>query len=220
MTLDYIEAAPTVETSSPPLLVMLHGYGSDERDLMGLAPMLDGRCHTASVRAPLDLEKGGHSWFPIEVTPDGLSASVADAQRARDQICSLLIVLQQTHDAVGRTLLLGFSQGAGMALYSGFQMPAEVAGLISLSGLCLEEMLPDDDEAVLLSGKQLFMSHGLHDPLIAIEDSRASHQLLQRLPLDIVYREYAMGHEINQECLQDLTAWLRTKVDALVSEAN
>ena len=214
MPLHYVEGEPPAQGA--PLLVLLHGYGSDEEDLMGLAPALDPRFHVVSARAPMRLAEGGFAWFPLAMTEGGLEVSFQEAEAARGEMCELLAGLQQQYDASGRTLLLGFSQGAGMALYSGFRIPETIAGIAFLSGLCLPEMVPEGAASNSLNDMPVFMSHGRSDPLIPIARGRESRDMLADLPLRIIFNEYAMGHEINAECLRDLQEWLRHRADDLV----
>lgn len=198
---------------NPPLLLLLHGYGSHEQDLMGLAPQLDPRFLVASARAPQALDMGGFAWFPVEFTPFGLSLRHEEAEAARDQVVTLVRALQQQHGiAPGRTYLLGFSQGASMALSAALQHPELVAGVVSLSGLFATQMVPDQGPETL-RGLPVLMTHGRQDPLILIGQARKSRELLAALPVDLTYREYDMGHEIDWECLTDLRAWLGERLD-------
>ena len=213
MPLHYVEAQPLVETESPPLLVLLHGYGSDENDLMTISSLLDSRFRVVSVRAPIGLAQGGYAWFPIESTESGLAVRFEDAEAARVQLCDLLVDLQKQYHETEATFLLGFSQGAGMALYSTFHVPTAINGIASLSGLCVKEMLPDTDKLEALKDKPVFMSHGQLDPVIPIGDGRMSYEMLAKLPLRVSYYEYAMGHEINRECFQDLRDWFQCWLD-------
>ena len=214
MPLHYIEGKPPGQGA--PLLVLLHGYGSDEEDLMGLAPALDPRVHVVSVRAPIRLAEGGFAWFPLEMTEDGLAFSLEESGPARDKLCELIGNLQKQYDASGRTLLLGFSQGAGMALFSGLRISETIAGIAFLSGLCLPGMVPEGAAADSLKEMPVFISHGQFDPLIPVAMARESRDILARLPLRILYKEYAMAHEINGECLGDLQEWLHHRASELV----
>ena len=214
MSLHYIEGRRPGQGA--PLLVLLHGYGSDEEDLMGLASALDPSFHVVSVRAPIQLAEGGYAWFPLEMTEDGLAVSFEESGPARDMLCELIGDLQQQFGAAGRTLLLGFSQGAGMALSSGFRISETIAGIAFLSGICLPEMVPEGAVADSLKEMPVFMSHGQFDPLIPIAMSRESRDMLARLPLRILYKEYAMAHEINGECLADLQEWLHHREGEVV----
>ena len=213
MPLHFVEGKPLAQGA--PLLVLLHGYGSDEEDLIGLAQVLDPRFHVVSVRAPIPLPEGGFAWFPLAMTDRGLAVSFEEAEAARDQVCELLVSLQQRYGVSGRTLLLGFSQGAGMALYSGLRLPGTIGGTAFLSGLFLPEMVPDGEAGDSLNDIPVFMSHGQFDPLIPIARGRESRDMLTCLGMRIVYNEYSMGHEINAECLRDLQDWLRKRADEL-----
>ncbi len=205
---------PCAGGTPPPLLVLIHGYGSDERDLMGLAPNLDGRLRSVSVRAPRALEQGGYCWFPVEFTPVGLVVDYDEAESARRRLAELITAHQERHGvSPDDTYLLGFSQGATMALAVGLADPRGSAGVASLSGLCTDKMIPTEAEAVAaLRDKPFFVAHGLGDPLIPIAQGRSVDKLLQSLPVDLTYREYAMGHEINADCLSDLSRWLSQRL--------
>jgi phospholipase/carboxylesterase len=193
--------------------VLLHGYGSDERDLMGLAPCLDPRFEVVSARAPQVLEMGGYAWFGVQFTPFGL---VLDHDQARESRRQLAAWLETLVAAPGvdrkRVFLLGFSQGAGMALGAALHRPGLVAGVAFLSGLVVEQMIPQGapEELRTLS---VLMTHGRQDPLIPIAQGRASRALLEKLPVRLRYREYEMGHEISEECLAEVQAWLREGLD-------
>lgn len=210
------EPAEPSTAGANPLLVLLHGYGSNEEDLMGLSPYLDGRFRIVSVRAPQHLDQGGYSWFSLDFAPTGLTVAHDEAISSRCRLRALITQLQGRYAADGSaTYLLGFSQGATMALSVAFDNPNGSAAVASLSGVCVPEMMPRNDETVsALRGKPVFMAHGTGDPVVPIAQGRNSRQLLQPLPLDLVYREYDMGHEINQECLADLAAWLRERIES------
>lgn len=195
------------------LLVMLHGYGSNEQDLIGLASYLDPRFLTISVRAPEPLVFGGYAWFPLEVSESGIVPHYGEAQAACAQVRELVGGLKREY-AVDRVFLLGFSQGASMVVAVALADPGAFAGVASLSGFCVPEMVPEERESV--DGLSVFMTHGRWDMVIPIKQGRASHELLAELPLELTYKEYSMGHEINQECLEDLKDWLGGRLDGAV----
>ncbi len=205
---------PAAEPSEggPPLLVLLHGYGSNEEDLMGLAPYLDPRFLIASVRAPHALDFGGFAWFPIEVKPDGLVLHCEPAREACARVHGLVEALK-TEYGVEKVLLLGFSQGASIAVCTALAHAGLCAGVAFLSGVCVPEMMPpgDGDPG---RGLPVLATHGRQDPLIPNHQARSSRELLEGLLPDLDYREYDMGHEINPECLQDVRNWLSQRLDA------
>lgn len=191
-----------------PLLVLLHGYGSDECDLMGLAPYLDPRFQVVSARAPQALEMGGYAWFAVQFTPFGLVLDHDQAQESRRQLeawLEALVVVPGVDRS--RVFLLGFSQGAGLALGAALHRPDLVRGVIFLSGLVVPQMIPTGDSKKLCA-LSVLMTHGRQDPLIPIAQGRASRALLEQLPLRLRYLEYEMGHEIGAECLEEVQGWL------------
>ena len=195
-----------------PLLLLLHGYGANEEDLLGLAPYLDERLICVSARAPYALDFGGFAWFNIEIGAEGVRFAFTEAEEPLMQVLALVDALRQTHRPT-HIFIAGFSQGASMALAAALKRPRDFAGVIALSGLCCPEMLPQD--TVSVQGLKVFMSHGRFDPVIPIAQARASRDLLLPLGLDLLYKEYDMPHAIAEPCLEDLDAWLRARLDTL-----
>ena len=60
----------------------------------------------------------------------------------------------------------------------------------------------------------MLVVHGTADTVLPIEHGRASQKTLSALPVDLLYREYPMGHEVNQQSLDDVTSWLSAHLDA------
>ena len=205
-----VHKSPDAPPEGASLLLLLHGYGANEEDLLGLVPHLDARLICVSVRAPYALDFGGFAWFNIEIGAEGLRFAFAEAEEPLVQVLALVDALRQEHRPT-RVFIAGFSQGASMALVAALKRPRDFAGAIALSGLCCSEMLPENVAAV--QGLKVFMSHGRFDPVIPIAQARASRDLLLPLGLDLRYKEYDMPHAIAQPCLEDLDAWLRARLD-------
>jgi len=205
-----VHKSPDAPPEGAPLLLLLHGYGANEEDLLGLAPHLDARLVCVSTRAPYALDFGGFAWFNIEIGAEGVRFAFAEAEEPLVQVLSLVDELRRTHRPT-RVFIAGFSQGASMALAAALKRPREFAGVIALSGLCCPEMLPEN--AASVQGLKVFMSHGRFDPVIPIAQARASRDLLTPIGLDLLYKEYDMPHAIAQPCLEDLASWLRARLD-------
>ena len=206
-----IQSSSVPESTPPPVLLLLHGYGSNETDLMGLSPYLDRRLVKVSARAPMPMDYGGNAWFPLEVNQGGIALQFVQARSSIDLIASLVRDLKSKYQTK-RILLLGFSQGATMALSAAFSHPGLCEGVAALSGVVVPEMLPSGDRAHLRDFP-VIVTHGRNDQIIPIAQGRSSHRLLTSLPLALDYREYEMGHEINQACLADVNAWLTARID-------
>src|SRR5260370_18441338 len=89
-SLVHLVRQPLVETSTPPLLLLLHGVGSNEHDLFALAPFLDERFLIISVRAPNTQAPGSYAWFEVDFTPRGPVINPAQAEASRKPLLAFL----------------------------------------------------------------------------------------------------------------------------------
>ena len=201
--------------TSPPLLLLLHGVGSNEEDLFALAPYLDERFLVVSARAPVVLGHGSYGWFQIEFTPEGMVADAEQAKRSLRMLPGFVDELVGTYRAdAGRVYLAGFSQGAMMSLALTLTRPEKVAGVAAMSGRLPRQVMEHEPDRVALAGKPILVTHGLHDPVLPVEQGRAARDYLASLPVELTYREYPMGHEVSVESLRDVTAWLTKALDS------
>jgi phospholipase/carboxylesterase len=205
---------PIVEAGTPPLLLLLHGVGSNEHDLFALTPFLDERFLIISARAPNTLEPGSHAWFEVSFTPQG---PIIDPEQAEVSRKALTAFLDEAVTAYGadpkQVYLMGFSQGAIMSASVALTRPELVAGVVLLSGRILPEIQPLMAPSEQLAGLPFLVVHGTADMVLPIAYGRASQQLLSSLPVELTYHEYPMGHEISQESLADVTTWLSAQLD-------
>ena len=187
-----------------PGLLLLHGRGADEMDLMGLEGALDPQLMIVSARAPFRLG-WGYAWYGMaEVgNPDEetLHASVAEL---REFIPAMVEAYDIDPD---RLFLLGFSQGAVMAAAMALLIPEQIRGVIMHSGY-----VPTDSRLDLrpeaIRGKPFFVAHGIYDQVIPITFGRAARDYLTEAGADLTYREYPIAHSISEESLYDLSEWL------------
>ena len=216
LSLVHLIHEPTQRLSNPPpLLLLLHGVGSHERDLFDLASYLDGRFFIVSARAPNVLAPGSYAWFHVEFTPAGL---VIDPQEAEGSRLMLLRFIDELIEAYHldpkRVYLMGFSQGAIMSLSLALTRPDKLAGAVSMSGRILPEVLPLMAAPEALKGLPIFVAHGTADVVLPIHYGRASRDLLSSLSADLTYHEYPMGHHVTTESLGDIAAWLHERLDS------
>lgn len=196
----------------PPLLLLLHGIGADENDLFGLAPYLDERFFIASARAPFTLPWGGFAWFELGINGTEISVNIKQAEQSRRLILEAVDEMIAAHD-LGAVYLGGFSQGAFMSLSAALGVPEKFAGVVAMSGRAMEEMLPPEDSLENLRDFPILVTHGIFDPVLPVENGRATKEILSRLPVKLEYKEYEMGHEISRESLTDMANWLRVELD-------
>lgn len=215
LSLSHLTRPPTVHGDGPPpLLLLLHGVGSHEGDLMGLAPYLDGRAFVVSARAPFTLAPGMYAWFQVALDPDNPLINPEQAETSRQILIRFVDELTAAYGTdPSRVFLLGFSQGAIMSLSVLLTQPDKVAGIVAMSGRILPEVLPQMASPEAMRGIPVLVVHGIHDPVLPVQHGRASRDRLATLPVDLTYREYAMGHEVSAESLADVVTWLGDHLD-------
>jgi phospholipase/carboxylesterase len=207
--LQHLARAPRSGGSGPhPTLLLLHGRGADERDLLPLADELDPRLFVISVRAPLDLPPG-YEWYRL------LGIGVPEAGSFAGAFGALTHFVESLPNAYpidpSRLIALGFSQGAVMAGSLLLARPELTRGTAMLSGyLPLEAGLSVDETK--LDDRPVFVAHGLADPLIPIAAARLARDYFTRVGADLTYREYPIAHYIGPDELRDVAAWLQTRL--------
>jgi phospholipase/carboxylesterase len=189
--------------------VLHHGRGTDERDLLGLADLLDPprRLRVVTPRAPLLLEGSpGYHWYlvPRVGYPDP-----ATFEAAREALAELHDGLwAETGVEPSRTVLGGFSMGAVMsyAMALSVERPA-VAGILAFSGFVptVEGWAPHFEDRL---GTRAFISHGRRDPVIGFEFAERARHLLEGEGLAVEHHESELGHQIEPAHLAAARAWL------------
>lgn len=213
-TIHTIERKPRVEQDGPPpLMLMLHGFGSNEQDLMGLAPYLDPRLHIVSARGVLDLDGFGFAWYYLYGTPGNL---IPDKETRAQSLELLTKFVGSLPDRLGtdprQLYLFGFSQGSIMSLSLALTMPERIAGVIAASGYLDEEIMPRV-QPESLSALDVLMVHGTVDEVIPVEGGRGARDFLQTTPTRLVYREYPIGHSIHPDAVRLMQQWLTAQID-------
>lgn len=196
------------------LLVLHHGRGTDERDLLGLADVLDPeqRLHVVTPRAPLTLPGSpGYHWYRVPRVgypdPDTFRAARGALAQLHDELWG------RTGVDPSRTVLGGFSMGTVMsyAMALGADRPA-VAGILAFSGFVpsVEGWQPQFEDRL---GTRAFVAHGRQDPIMEIEFAHRARELLQAGGLDVEYHESDVGHQIDPAHVPAAVEWLRGTID-------
>ena len=203
-----------IDGTPPPLLVLLHGIGSNENDLVSLAGKLDPRFLVVSLRAPRPY-RGGFAWFQITWQSNG--SATPDIDQAHETLADFVRWLAAAPGRLGadarRVYLMGFSQGAMMSLGVLRTAPDRLAGVVALSGLFRDDLVETPADAGATGRVAVFVAHGTQDDLLPVADGRAIRDLLQPMVRDFTYREYAMPHTIAPVELRDVAAWLTSHLD-------
>ena len=188
-----------------PTILALHGRGSHEEDLIGLAPHLPQGLLWISPRAPLLMGPGSYEWYRVRVIgrpdPDQVLAALETIDHFIDEVLASYPVDPQ------KLFLLGFSQGSILSMCYTLTHPSRIAGVIAQSGYIPNHVDLEIVEAGV-KGKPFILTHGDQDTILPIEWDRASRDRLQQLDVDLEYHEFPMGHNVSMESLEVIYKWL------------
>ena len=197
----------------PPLLLLLHGVGSNERSMASLAEAFDPRFLVVSARSPIALGPDAFGWFHVTFGPQGPVIDRDEAAAGWAHVARFVDEAVQAYGAdPARVYVGGFSQGGIMALAALLTAPERIAGAVAMSGRLLPEVLPHAAPPDALRGKPVLVVHGVADDKLGIHLARWARDQLERLPLALTYRELSMGHTVTAESLAEVTAWLSAQL--------
>jgi phospholipase/carboxylesterase len=216
LSLVHLKRAPQAPSAGkPPLLLLLHGVGSNERDLFSFADALDPRFLVLSLRAPLVRGPDGFAWFNVQFLPQGYAIDPDQLRASRDRILACIGEAVQAYGAdAERVYLLGFSQGAIMSLTTLLSSPNALAGIAALNGRIPPEVIPWIAPQTELAGVPVLVIHGTLDSVIPIDYAHRAREVLEALPVDLTYIEYPLPHTIGERTLAATLAWLSAHLDA------
>jgi phospholipase/carboxylesterase len=211
LSLHYIIKEPKIKKDKNPLLLLLHGYGSNEEDLFSFASELPDEYYVVSARAPYDLMYNSYAWYAINFDADENKFSdVAQGKKSRDLVVNFIDELINNYpiDADNVTLI-GFSQGCILSYAVAVSYPNKVQRVIAMSGYFNAEMAIENFEQNDLSKLKIFASHGSVDQVIPVDWARKSIPVLKKLNIAVVYNEYPVGHGVAPQNFYDFKNWLK-----------
>jgi phospholipase/carboxylesterase len=196
-----------------PLLLLLHGVGSNERDLFELAPQLDPRFVVVSLRAPLAWGPDSSAWFTVRFTDTGPQINPKELQASRDLVLKVIAEAAEAYSAdPERVYLLGFSQGAIVSYATALTHPRALAGIVACGGRIPPEVEPWAVAPEETAGLPVCVLHGTGDTVLPIEWARKARAFLEARGAALTYHEYDAPHTITPEMLADANAWLADRL--------
>ncbi|WP_395607892.1 alpha/beta hydrolase [Pseudomonas sp. B22129] len=209
LPLTYLEQTQS-EARNQPLVIFLHGFGSNEEDLFGIKDELPSTWTYLSARAPMPVDSNGYRWFARKPGDGDYDGETADLQRSAKLIEAF--VTQATakyHTQRDRVFLVGFSQGAIMAYEVGLRQPESVRGIAALSGSVLPVLKAELKPEAALDKLAIFIGHGTLDQALPYVSATRANEVLTGLGLKPEFHGYVgMPHTVSEAEIQDLKAWL------------
>jgi phospholipase/carboxylesterase len=202
----YLERPAAGEAAG--LLVLHHGRGADERDLLGIADVLDPeqRLHVVTPRGPLTLPGWtGYHWYVVPRVgypdPQTFHAAFAALADFHDELW------ERTGLRPDQTVLGGFSMGSVMSYAMGLSSARpQPAGLLIFSGFIptVEGWEPD----LSRNDMPVFIAHGRQDPVMSIDFARQARELLTGAGFPVEYHESDAAHFIDPDHIPNAVRWL------------
>jgi phospholipase/carboxylesterase len=217
LSLPYITRPARKENA--PLLLLLHGYGSNEEDLFSFAPEISEDIFIVSARAPYEMPPQGAAWYAINFDASG--GKFSDNDQAREsmvKITSFLEELKATYSIdPGNMNVLGFSQGAILAYGLSLSQPGLFQNVVAMSGYVNEDLIAGRSglEARFRKSEiktNYFISHGTVDQVIPYLWAKKAPQIMEEIHADYMFKEYPIGHGVSRDNFYDMKEWLEKRI--------
>jgi len=210
LSLEYKIREPKIKSDKNPLLLLLHGYGSNEEDLFSFATELPNEYYIVSARAPYDLQYGSYAWNAINFDADQNKFSDNEqAKSSRERIVRFIdeLIASYPIDATNITLI-GFSQGTILSYAVALSYPEKIKKIVAMSGYLNLDIIKENYQNNDFSNLKMFVSHGTSDQVIPIGWARKTPAILESLGINTTYKEYPVGHGVSPQNFYDFSKWL------------
>ena len=213
-SLQHIIREPKIKSEKSPVLIMLHGYGSDENDLFSFAGELPDELLIISAKAPYSMQPYGNAWYEIHFdNTDGKFSDDVQAITSRETIKDFIdeVIKNYTVDQ-DNINLLGFSQGSILSYAVALSYPEKIRNVVALSGYVNQGILKDGFENNDFSRLDFYCSHGSVDQVIPVTWARKTKPFLDDLGIKNSYSEFPVGHGVAPQNFFGLKDWLKKRI--------
>lgn len=208
-SLHYIVRENKDRNANSPLLILLHGYGSNENDLFSFNSQIPDNWTVVSVQAPYKLSENGYRWYDVKMVNEKITINEEEEENSRNELLILVENLSKKYKAdANKIVVTGFSQGANMASAIGLTSPEKIAGFAVFSGRFIEELNPFISTSVSLKSLKCFLTHGSKDHMLPITYAKENQQVLQSLGISVTFFEDAVAHSISARQFREFLQWL------------
>lgn len=196
-------------------VILLHGVGGNETNLLELVANLDSDTLVIFPRGPLQLGAQQFAWFSVVFTSAGPSIVAEEAEHSRTALIHFVQQVQARYGVAAHHMVIaGFSQGGILSASVALSAPECVAGFGILSGRILPELAPALADKARLASLRAFIGHGEFDTKLPVVWAQRSDQLLSELGVEHVSQRYPIDHGISQAMQTDFLEWLHRVLSA------
>lgn len=205
----YVRKNLSAATDSGSVLVLLHGYGSNELDLLGLKEMFPSTGCVLSFRAPIGLGNGGFCWFPIQGHDGSQQVDTTQYFQAGSLLMNWIESTIEKEKLKGRKLFIaGFSQGAMMSYEMVRRFANRFDGVIGFSGSskALKHLSPSSQ-----CGADILMTHGRADNVLSYASGEEAKAMLEKCGAHVEFYTFEGAHQITKPVIAKAAEWLRKR---------
>lgn len=201
---------PKSNTKDSPMLVLLHGHGSNENDLFGFAEKVPDYWTVVSVRGPYKLGPNSFRWYDVGLVNNKIEINIEQEELSRKKLIDLISeISKKYHINKNKIVVAGFSQGANMAQSLGLGEPKIAAGFGVFSGRYVAEFTPFISESEQLQNTKAFLSHGSGDNMLPKAYAEENNNKLKEIGIQVTFSEDINGHSISPKQWNSFLEWLK-----------
>lgn len=194
------------------LIIGLHGYGMNAKQietLVNIEPNID---HTfVALNAPVPVEGGGGAWFPLDDSSGSIAADPGDVRLGSEQVAdATLALVAETGADPAQVYIVGFSQGASMALGLALTHPDLAAGYIAFAGGLPREVRAED--WTVEGGAPVLLGYGTRDARFSAEELDATVAALSDAGLSVQLETFPVPHVVSSAGRRAITAWIDDRI--------
>lgn len=211
LSLTHVLRPSILSTAKAPVIIMLHGYGSDENDLFSFTDQLPKKYLIVSARAPLPMQPYGNMWYQIAYEPGNKKfTNDEQAVKSRDLIADFIDEVVEEYNAdANQVTLFGFSQGAILSYAVSLSYPEKVNQVVAMSGYIHQPLLKENYTENNFTDLRFYSSHGSVDPVVPVDWDRKTKPFLEDLGIESSYSEFPVGHGVAPDNFREILAWLK-----------
>lgn len=205
---------PSYLKENAPLIIMMHGYGSDENDLFSFASELPEEFLIISLQAPHKLQPYGQAWYAINFDNEqGKWSDDEQAIESRDLVANFIDEIQDKYNFdKDNVTLLGFSQGTILSYAIALTYPEKIKNIVALSGYVNTSIIDLKKDPSDYSHLDFYCSHGSVDQVIPVEWARQAPKFLSSLNIKHTFSEFPVGHGVAPQNFYEFRDWLKSKI--------
>ena len=213
-SLQHIIREPKIKSEKAPVVIMLHGYGSDENDLFSFADELPEELMVISAKAPYRMQPYGNAWYAIHWdNNDGKFSDDLQAIKSRETIRDFIGEVIENYPVDPENInLLGFSQGSILSYAVALSYPELIKNVVALSGYVNKGIIKEGYENNDFSNLDFYCSHGSVDQVIPVQWARKTKPFLDELGIKNSYSEFPVGHGVAPQNFFELKEWLKKRI--------